>query len=216
MVHELALSITSFLLRKVEVEEEKDIYVYGLELIISGMLGAMLILLTGFIFHVQLYSIIFLAIIIPVRMYTGGYHADSRIVCDIVFVSSFISTVVITQYCLKNNYSEIVWIITLVSMLIICAYAPLENDNKPLTDTQKVKYKTISIIMYIIIISISAILDITGRVLYSNNSFYNKISLYINSILIIVAVLLLIGLGKEKILNEKSLSDNCKNGSKDS
>lgn len=206
MVHTLAEGITAFLLKRTQPKEESEIYTYGIELIISGLLGAVLVILAGCIINMPLYSIIYLAVIIPVRMYTGGYHADSRIICNIVFVGSFICTICFTQFCLNNDLSELMWLLDVMALLIICRFAPLENHNKSLTEEEKCRYKTISIVTYIAIMSVSICLDITGRILcVGNQNMYSKMSLYINSIQILIAVLLLVGIGKERLSHEKGI-----------
>lgn len=206
MVHTLAMGITAFLLNKTEAKEDTEIYVYGIELMISGLLGVVLVILAGFIINEPVYSIIFLAVIIPVRMYTGGYHSDSFIVCNIVFVASFICSVYMSNLCYNSYYSRLIWILNVIALFVICGFAPLENHNKQLTDEQKSRYKTISIVLYILLMSFSVCLDITGRILYMGNiNIYSKISLYINIIQIIIAILLLIGVGKERLSHEKVL-----------
>ena len=96
MVHTLAEGITAFLLKRTQPKEESEI-------------------LAGCIINMPLYSIIYLAVIIPVRMYTGGYHADSRIICNIVFVGSFICTICFTQFCLNNDLSELMWLLDVMT-----------------------------------------------------------------------------------------------------
>lgn len=123
-----------------------DVYRYGIEISLSSALGIFLVILTGFIFFDTLDAVLFLLTFIPIRMYCGGYHADSYLVCNI----SMLCTFSITAICAKHIEVPIyaIFILAVTGVIIIAAYCPVENKYKPLDSGQKKKCKIISLVLF--------------------------------------------------------------------
>ena len=78
MVHRLSKMIANFLLHKNVISEtEIDIYIYGYETIILGIIDFFIVLIVGLIFNQFITMLIFFTMFISVRVYTGGYHANT-------------------------------------------------------------------------------------------------------------------------------------------
>ena len=58
---------------------------------------------------------------------TGGYHARTPLVCNIVFLGTYLVTVMLEALKVNNS---VVWIMYLLSCLIILRFSPIENVNK--------------------------------------------------------------------------------------
>lgn len=87
MISYLSRFITLFLLQNKIVEQEKcDVYEYGFEVIISTIIGFILIFTSGILLNELLSSMIFYAMFIIVRQYTGGYHANSHLKCKLTML----------------------------------------------------------------------------------------------------------------------------------
>ena len=100
-------------------------------------------------------AIAYLICIVPIRMYTGGYHAKTYFKCNVVFGLLFLLNILMFQYIVENELEIQLCITTLLSFYIIERFAPVENENKKLTSRQKKKYKKISIVLFIIYYFIS-------------------------------------------------------------
>ena len=93
MIHLLSMSIADYLFhRKIITIDKYPVYQYGLEMIISTILGVVLILLCGVLTGSFLHSIIFYLLFVTLRMFTGGYHADTHFMCKLVLCGSFLTT----------------------------------------------------------------------------------------------------------------------------
>ena len=98
----------------------------------------------------------------------------------------------------------ITWLIALAGYLIIVLNAPLEHHNKKLMMEQKEKYMVVSAVLGIVSMLIAFILNIIGVVIrYGKYSFLCRISLYINTMLLIIGLLLLLGVRKEGRFHEE-------------
>ena len=115
---------------------------------ISGLMNVFLVLIAGILLNSLTYALIFVFVMITVRMYTGGYHADTHIMCNIIFLSAFLVSIVMLDVV---NYFSISWGYGFCSafVLTVTRFAPLENRNKKLNDEQKERYKKIGITLYL-------------------------------------------------------------------
>ncbi len=191
MINKIADIITDFFIFKNIIKgSEKDIYVYGLDLIISGLVSAISIIIIGCITGTLSEAVIYLIIMISIRMYTGGYHANTHLQCTLTFILCYIISLLVLVIE-TNNY--IIWtirILAYIGVLIINKYAPLDNANKRLDYIQKRKYRKIGLTLYLVFILIAIVIDMLD--------FIRKdISLYIYYVLIIIIALLIIGVRKE-------------------
>ena len=99
MVHRLSKMIANFLLHKNVISEtEIDIYIYGYETIILGIIDFFIVLIVGLIFNQFITMLIFFTMFISVRLYTGGYHANTVLKCKAVFISICISLVFLSEF----------------------------------------------------------------------------------------------------------------------
>ena len=93
MIHLLSMSIADYLFhRKIITIDKYPVYQYGLEMIISTILGVVLVLLCGVLTGSILHAIIFYLLFVTLRMFTGGYHADTHFMCKLVLCGSFLTT----------------------------------------------------------------------------------------------------------------------------
>ena len=190
----LAERITGYLVSKnIITEEEYDVYEYGYELLASSLLGVSLIIVSSIILDCLDIAVFFLCVFCGVRTFTGGFHADSYLKCNTIFVVIFVSI----NYIVKNlnciqNINLVLIVMCFISTLVISIYAPLENSNKLLSEENKKRNKTKSIISVVV-------LHIVEILLYSG---FRKYSITIEVCLLCVALLLVIGKIKEEYYEE--------------
>lgn len=171
---------------------------YGVELMLSGMINVIVILLVSILSHSVLYGIIFLLILILTRVFTGGYHANTHIGCNISMACIYITSLVMLNIkC--YGYIMLLHIIVFIGYIVITIYSPLENSNKKLSDYQKKKYNKLSRIMYITLLAIALFVNYKDQ----------ELSLYINIVLIIVVILLVVGKEKKRYVEEKGIKGSC-------
>ena len=78
--------ITDFLLLKETIKtEEKEIYIYGVQLIISSIINFLICIITSLLFGELLNGLIFFVAFSSLRKFTGGFHYRSFLICNIVF-----------------------------------------------------------------------------------------------------------------------------------
>lgn len=190
MIHRLSLEIADYLFyRKIISIDKYDVYRYGLEMIISTLAGIVLILICGLLTNSFIHAVIFYGLFVILRMFTGGYHANSHIACKLTLCLSFLVTNC-TYFILSDKFNIIMhMLILLFNLVTVIFFSPVECSKKTLSNTTKKRNKLISIILYIILMLVS---------ICSYYMAYNEWALF--SILVIsnVSILMYIGIIKER------------------
>lgn len=137
--------VNFFIRKKIFPEEERDIYQYGFELCVSSVIGILIVLGIGLISGRFWESVIFYIVFCFTRLFSGGFHAPTYLLCKLTFASVFI--LVLALDWLFCGIVEYYWyVLYLYSFIIICRFAPVENSNKKLTEHDKVRSKVICIV----------------------------------------------------------------------
>ena len=148
MFHNLAVDIAFLLIKNKIVDiQQRNIYVYALEVILLN--GSLLIvfliasLLCGAMINFWAYLIFFL----PIRIFSGGYHAKSSESCFVLSTIMYGLSIAITLLfpLLYQNWK---WIIAgVISILVILVSSPMVNENNPLTESQQKRNRIIVCIL---------------------------------------------------------------------
>lgn len=125
-------------------EDEKEIYVYGFELSISTLFSLSLILVLSLILGHIYYSFFFMLFFFTMRLFCGGYHANTYAKCFIITNLIFLSTVVLTQIIIDLQLIKIMPFLFALSTLTIFIFAPVKNKNHPCSEKTVNKNRKIS------------------------------------------------------------------------
>lgn len=201
MISKLSKRISLFLCRKGVVKaEESEIYQYGFEIIVSTLIGFFIAVILGIAFHVAWLSIVYYLIFAVIRQFTGGYHADTYFRCNLTFtlVTSIVFGFTKMAYC-SGTYTGIThFMILSIAVMIICRYAPVENENKPITEKQKKRNHLFGV-------AASFIVAVTSCFMYF--VFKQLCILMAFSLLAIAALIAISKLKKGSEQNEKNRED---------
>ena len=97
-MHGLSECIASFYVkRKIIPTEHKEIYSYGIELILNEALTFILVLITGAVLKNFIGSVIFLIVFCGTRIYTGGFHANTTAVCRMTMIITASSVIIFSR-----------------------------------------------------------------------------------------------------------------------
>lgn len=184
----LAEKTTEMLESRNIISEDRAIYRYGIEIVISTIAGTVLLMTVGVIFNCVLEAIIYDTMFFTLRRYTGGYHSTTHVGCIGTFMLCFMIYIFIKPYI--DISIILVCIIILMAIAIIASLSPVQSNNKILNELEQQQYRLYSIILSIIVGIICLVLKVLNIDIY-------KILTYSFSLIII----LMIG---GKVLNEKN------------
>lgn len=166
MLTKLSQIIVDFFVKEdVVSEEQREIYQYGIELSVSTLMGLFIVLAIGVLSRRFTESVIFYIVFCLTRAFCGGFHAHSHLLCKVTFICILI-LVLIMDLVLDNIEIYYWFVLYLYSLIIVCAFAPVENPNKKLTSYDKNRCKIISIILMVVWLVVMILFYSFGSELY--------------------------------------------------
>ena len=188
MILFLSRSVVRSLIKNDAIEMEKaEVYQYGFEILFSSIITFLIAVLSGILLHCFAASMLFFIIFATFRQICGGYHAKHYWSCNLLFLGVINAVLVVYRFFPTDRFTTMHYIFLLVSLLIICIYAPVENENKPLSAEQVLLFRKISRIIVISLTMISCLINI----------FHNPYVKLIDSTLLAISISILVSGLKE-------------------
>ncbi len=169
MTKKTAIKLTSLILTHAEsLSDKRTVILYGLELIVSTIIGFSSLALIAFIFNRGYTWVVFLSSFIPLRCTAGGYHANSHFCCYIIFDATYFIAIIIEK---AFRVHEIIYILLVVfSLFNFYLFSPIVSPNKPLPKLQIRKNRIISICTTLVFLILLIILYV--------NDMFNTLAHY--------------------------------------
>ena len=157
MLHSLSKHITDKFFNEND-KYPKEIYIYGIELLISSFISTSVILLIGLLTKTFYESIIFLVAFSLIRVYTGGYHSMTYLRCNIISALSYIA-IAMFLYLFSGFISNPVTMLScyIGTMLLALIFAPVKHENKELSESDEKKYKILALLVTSIVYAICSV-----------------------------------------------------------
>ena len=155
------------------VDCSKDkIYAYGLELLLSGAVNVLCVLLLSSVLFRLSSGLFFLLAFIPLRSTAGGYHANSHLGCNLVFLTAFIcaqsiADIFFGQYTVAVNLA-----VAAISFITLLLLSPCEAGNKALTSERRARNRHQSLLLGGANLAIAIVLLIVGHTSPWADSYY--------------------------------------------
>lgn len=135
-------------------EEDKDLYIYGLFMLISHLMFFIISCVFGLILGCVFESIIFYVAFQFVRRYAGGYHASTETRCEIFSTLSILACIAVIRLSKVYDIQTVLLIIGALSAICIFIFAPLDTPEKPLTDKEFRYFRKVSWLILLVIIAV--------------------------------------------------------------
>ena len=117
--------------------EDKEIYKYAVNIILSSLIHIATVMIIGLCFNLFIESLVFYFSFIAIRKFAGGYHAKTPVRC---YAFSVISSIIV----------------------LILLISPLDTENNPLNSREKKSYKMLAALISTCIFTISTLCVFTG------------------------------------------------------
>lgn len=173
-------------------KEQRDEYIYGVEISLSVLSSYISILIIGLLTGMIWQAAVFLVLYVAVRRFAGGFHFQSQIVCYLSTCLMSFLLLMIIKYS-GNDFIQYS-IIMAVSTVLLLILSPVPAVEKPIDDKERVVYGIISRII------ISAAAVIYCILCFLQNIYTAKI---IAVTICAVAVLSIFGKIKYELHNRK-------------
>lgn len=142
MLTKASVSLTNRLVSAGIVKSEDfEVYLFGIENTILKLIHMVSYVTLGIMLGKLPELVVFLAAFIPLREYSGGFHAKTPLRCYIVSCFTVFTVLFILRVVpdAMLNYSIP---ISLVGSLLLFLVIPVEAKEKPLDESEKIYYKS--------------------------------------------------------------------------
>lgn len=155
MISKLSRLLTERMLSSGTIcEADKELYVYGLFMLLSQIMFFIITCTFGFMLSSPLESIVFYIAFMLIRQYAGGYHASTEAKCDIMSASSILACIVVIKLSKLYDFEIALLIIGAVSAVCIAVLCPLDTPEKPLSGKEFKYFRRQSLIILFVITAI--------------------------------------------------------------
>lgn len=158
LIDKLSRKITQRLIDKEIISfDDWEVYMYGLQLMISGIVKFIGFMIIAWMFGWIIETIVFITAFGLIRIYAGGYHADTYLKCFLITsAANFFSIWIVKSYFASSSLIYTALILFLAWVLILF-YAPVDTPNKRMVANERKIFRRRSIVVLILETSIIVI-----------------------------------------------------------
>lgn len=143
--------ITEFLTNKIrkempEVDDERaEVINYGLQILLGEVPKFFIMLLIAYALGLLKLSLITFFIIMPYRMFSGGFHLHTHIGCIISTCTFYCGVALLSKTIVLDSIAKYVLVatITVFGIIMIKLYAPADTEDVPILSSKIRKQKQI-------------------------------------------------------------------------
>lgn len=135
-----------FAVRRIINEEDIEVYEYGINILLTGIVNMVSIIIIGILCGKVIECICFMIMFIPLRQYVGCYHSATPKRCFTCTLMMILIVLSAMENIPWNVY--IIWGLLIICGTVIYSLSPVEAKNKPLNDMEKCIYRRKSIIIW--------------------------------------------------------------------
>ena len=171
MNHKLSELISRRLIKLGAINQEQtEIYVYGLELIVSFLFCVTTIFIISLFVNKVIEAIVFMVMFVVIRQFTGGFHADTYLKCQIYTIGGYLSVAFLSSALFPSLVFHA--LLMMLGIATIIAVGPIESPHKPLTPQGRKRNKKIAVVLFVSggiggITTISLCPEISSTIFYS-------------------------------------------------
>ena len=142
-------------------EDDIDKCKYGIDIFISSFLEIISILVIAAILGNFIETVLLFVFFIPLRIYAGGYHADTKLKCYFISLVMYGFSYTLANITPSGMFVLINVIGTLFSLIMVLIMAPIIHINKNVNDIERRNYRKISIEICLVETTIILLLTMT-------------------------------------------------------
>lgn len=148
MIQELASSVAKWLEHENTISSEKhELFTYAVYSLLFGLLPVFLVMVLGFAFGMMQEGFIMILPFMLVRKFSGGYHLNSSKLCIIFSTAVLALALTVTKIMINGGHTEILSLLVLASVVSLCAFSPIDNAARKLTEREKQLFHKITCVL---------------------------------------------------------------------
>lgn len=126
-------------------KQDIDTCRYGLEVFASSVLEIASILIIAIFIGNFFETLSLFIMFIPLRIYAGGYHADTKIKCYLISLGVYVLLTLVITITPKAMFPMLNTYLTVITCVTVLTLSPVIHKNKTVSNKEKRHYRNISI-----------------------------------------------------------------------
>ena len=132
-----ARRLTNSLINKnVISESDFELYNFGFKMGFAILANIFTTLFIGILFRMPVESLLFLAAFIPLRSYTGGYHASNYTRCYLLSTLLVVVLLIAVRFVSSTLSAAVILGVSLVCATAMLVLVPVQDRNRPLEEIE--------------------------------------------------------------------------------
>ncbi len=172
-------------------EEEKNVYEYGMEFLISTLFSTLMVLMIGLAAGLFTETLFLLVPFYCIRVYAGGYHAENYRNCFLSFCWGFIVVLLAAEKVVACHAEAEIMMFELLAVLLIWKLAPVEDHSRPLDLEEWRTYQRKARMMTLICGVVSELMYFLWGIEYA---------VYVSAAVTAIGLVLIVGIIKNRII----------------
>lgn len=128
-------------------DDNVDACRYGLDIFVSSVLEIISILVISVFVGNFVETLLFFLAFVPLRIYAGGYHADTKLKCYFVSIGVYAAFTAAIYALPQTLYITVNMLMSMFSVVIVFAAAPVVHRNKTVNEIERMYYRKFSILI---------------------------------------------------------------------
>lgn len=148
MLQRLSMTFVQFFLSEgIIKEDDQDVYLYGMEMLLSQVLIYGCSILIALIWKCVIAAIAYYGGFLLLRHSAGGYHARTHKGCALLTMMTYLAAMLITIYLPQEWRQASVIVMAVIALGSIYGFAPVDHVNKPFSQEEKKRYRYQSLLV---------------------------------------------------------------------
>jgi accessory gene regulator B len=137
----------AFIVSGAAKEEDRDVYVYGLDVLLSTSANILCMLAIGILLNLALEAAVFLLLFSVLRSAAGGYHADTHFKCFLILLGAFGASMALVALLPPSACLWMAPAFAFMSVTAVLALAPAPHENRPVSAREIIKFRRLSLMI---------------------------------------------------------------------
>lgn len=157
MIEHMAKGVSDYFIHyEIIKPEDKDVYEYSFQLLISMVINCLIILCISIASGTFIQCLVYNITFVILRKTAGGFHAETHLGCCCILGVVMSGFVLFIKFFPKEQYNIVCVGSIIFSIFVVLLFAPIEHKNKPIKSEDKIRLKKMSVV-YVILFSIIVI-----------------------------------------------------------
>lgn len=152
---------------KTILENEVNIYRYGYFLLFEILINIIISIFIGMMFRDMETILVFLFMYVPLRTYSGGWHANKLWKCTLISNLILVIAEVIINYWIEYIFVTNGLFVAIWCVVLILVFSPVDTETKILNEVEKKIYKRKTYVIAMIQICIMCFCIVFSKNKYS-------------------------------------------------